>query len=97
MSAVKDGGPAFPGCGQVFTTDAHGRTNPQAAWGMEGAAGMSLRDWFAGMALQGMLAADSNLEAGETSWHHEDNRPTLCRKAYECADEMIRQREGVSA
>jgi hypothetical protein len=42
-----DGGPAFPGFGQIFTTDSQGRTGPQATWGMEGASGMSLRDYFA--------------------------------------------------
>ena len=46
MSETKDGGPAFPQWdGHAFTGD------PQQLQG-----GMSLRDWFAGMALQGLLA-----------------------------------------
>ena len=44
---IDDGGPAFPGFGSVFTTDAQGRTASQSMWGMQGAEGMSLRDYFA--------------------------------------------------
>lgn len=56
MSALNDGGPAFPGFGEIFTTDAAGQTGPQSLWGMHGGSGMSLRDWFAGQALAGWLA-----------------------------------------
>jgi len=46
--SIEDGGPAFP---RSETGDAEvGQID-------EGAPGMSLRDWFAGMALQGLLAA----------------------------------------
>jgi len=56
MSApINDGGPAFPNTGEIFIDGPQGR-QPQSAWGMEGDKGMSLRDWFAGQALAGMLA-----------------------------------------
>lgn len=57
--------------------------------------GMNLRDWFAGMALQGMLASESavavmmqiskekGLDAGEVT----------TRTAYIIADEMLKERK----
>lgn len=46
-----DGGPAFPVAG-------HTGENPElTAYGKLGHPGMSLRDWFAGMALQGYLGS----------------------------------------
>lgn len=47
MSKPYDGGPAFP-VADVYNKDGNGIT--------EGAHGMSLRDWFAGQALAGLLA-----------------------------------------
>ena len=52
--------------------------------------GMTLRDWFAGMALQGLLASPANNtlrgEAPETSFQ-------LSEMAYSTADAMIKERE----
>lgn len=73
MSEIKDGGSAFPGmeenaCGQ------------ETGWKQ----GMTLRQWFAGMALQGLLANPSpmlkNLDIPEL--------------AYEYADAMLRAGKG---
>jgi hypothetical protein len=50
MSAINDGGPAFPIPGAVNPSD----NGP--AWAQEPYSGMSLRDWFAGQALAGILA-----------------------------------------
>jgi hypothetical protein len=51
--------------------------------------GMSLRDWFAGMALQGMLSANAPAPPHMT----EDNVDQLMAKAaYEAADGMIKER-----
>lgn len=66
-----DGGPAFP------TKDAQGNIQP----------GMSLRDWFAGQALAGIMGnsrlitvlADSKID------------PAYC--AYDMADSMLAERE----
>ena len=70
MSAPKDGGSAFPGMKPAYQLQS----------------GMSLRDWFAGMALQGYFAAP--------------NTPHQCRcdyvadYVYEMADAMLAAREG---
>ena len=62
-----DGGPAFP-------------THPDSPASPAGYLGMSLRDWFAGMVLQGMLAGEM------TSAKHAE-------QAYAFADAMLTQRE----
>ena len=38
---------ALPGFGQIFTTDAQGRTGPQNLWGMEGAKGLTTLEYAA--------------------------------------------------
>ena len=43
--------------------------------------GMTLRDHFAGLAMQSLLIAD-----GSTNW------PQRAREAYEMADEMLKER-----
>jgi hypothetical protein len=82
MSAVKDGGAAFPG--PSFTQS--GLTNGHAM-------GMTLRDWFAGQALAGIIQVTS---AGL----HQPSKKHGCRvveaialDAYEMADAMIAARE----
>ena len=73
---IDDGGPAFP-CsvavapsGDVYGSDYFGGC-------------MSLRDWFAGQALAGMLANDSNQSAEGDA-----------RVAYLIADAMLAARKG---
>lgn len=44
-------------------------------------AGMSLRDWFAGQALVGLIALDMSIEQ-------------TAKCAYQAADEMIKRRKG---
>ena len=75
MSAKDDGGPAFPlaPCGTGDPRD-----------GMAGGSeGMTLRDWFAGMALQGIIAS------GRVCVDHAD----AARDAYCYADAMLAARE----
>jgi hypothetical protein len=69
MSMTNDGGPAFPSVGEGFG-------NPSYS-----APGMTLRDWFAGQALAGLLA-----HTGES----ERNRAVA---AYRYADAMLRARD----
>lgn len=64
------GGPAFP------WTDAPGK--------LETHSGMTLRDWFAGQALQGLLAGDT-----DDAWTSYD---PMVSRAYDLADRMLRQR-----
>lgn len=79
MSDIKnDGGLAFPFAYQGPTT------GPEVYYGM------TLRDWFAGMAMQGILASDMKL--------HVEGRPiertpnVIADAAYQQADAMIAER-----
>ena len=69
----QDGGPAFPGMWQ----DPHSGT-----WLWKD--GMALHQWYVGMALQGMLAAN---EQG-------DSPEDLAQRCYEIADALLAQRKG---
>lgn len=70
MSEIKDGGPAFPSHGTM------GEVNYQ---------GMSLRDWFAGMAMQGLLAAP----VGKVVDPARANETDIAREAFILAEAMI--------
>lgn len=75
-----DGGPAFP------VPDTH-HPDGQIQYG---ANGMSLRDWFAGQALAGMLSAFAKQASkGGPARFAEAN----CDTAYDIADAMLRARE----
>jgi hypothetical protein len=71
---INDGGPAFP---QQLPDAALERGTP----GMYGAAGMTLRDYFAATALQGQLACMVNQDP-----------ETRAKEAYRFADAMIAER-----
>lgn len=80
-----DGGPAFP---QPQGKDENGV--PYSAREIPGDSGMSLRDWFAGMALQGVIAK-----------HPTRYSPTgdpidmeIALGAYDYADAMLAARKG---
>ena len=80
MTKVDDGGPAFPGEKETRFGQ-HNDCNE----------GMSLRDWFAGQALVGLIAEHAHPTAGG-SWGHLEG---ISGKAFEFADEMLRaRREG---
>jgi hypothetical protein len=75
MSApINDGGPAFPVADTVHSTG-------HVQYGVNG---MTLRDYFAGQALMGILAAAN---FGST-------KDWIGQKAYEAADAMLAVREG---
>ncbi|MCK9549179.1 hypothetical protein [Aquamicrobium sp.] len=75
---IDDGGPAFP------TEQGH---CPDGTWNQSFEPGMSLRDWFAGQALAGMLT-------GQNVWHGDSPR-LIAVQAYEIADRMIAERAKV--
>lgn len=79
MDERHDGGAAFPAVGLPRHSD------------YENARGMSLRDWFAGQALAGLLAADParHIPNGITP---EEARRTLANEAYVIADAMLEER-----
>ncbi len=68
-----DGGPAFPHVNPNY--DGNWDMNPQRG-------GMSLRDWFAGQAMQGMLAGGVKPDSPED----------LAMGAYMAADAMLSER-----
>lgn len=69
---MKDGGPAFPVCIRIQGADDNS------------ARGMSLRDWFAGMAMQGYIAAGVPSDATYRD---------MAEKFYSAADAMLEVRE----
>lgn len=79
MSAVNDGGPAFPEhrAGPMYFAGPNGQPRPV----METVGGMSLRDWFAGQALAGMVP---------------DTAQNKALAAYAIADAMLAAREAKS-
>lgn len=87
-----DGGPAFPkpiGWNGLASNDEH-KCSPEAV-------GMSLRDWFAGQALQGLLScpeAEGDEQPKEVT-SGDDWFPYLSHRAYQFADSMLKAREVV--
>ncbi len=79
MSNYDDGGPAFPTDMRQFE---NGTWFDQI---VDGRSGMSLRDWFAGQALVGMLA--------HGKWPPQD----IPSQAYAAADAMLAERKNVDA
>ena len=69
MTDRKDGGPAFP--------------RPTASAFEQPNDGMSLRDWFAGRALTGLLMQDKQLKCFDE----------MATWAYQAADAMLAERE----
>ena len=81
MNNINDGGPAFP--------IAAGTGDPRD--GVYCQSGMSLRDWFAGMALQQFVD-----ERDFSVWQHEKSkeaRHEIAAAAYSIADAMLKARE----
>jgi len=83
MTELKDGGPAFPmPSGQEPRVDQVTHYNE----------GMSLRDWFAGLAMQGML---SNSEVGARGVSISGNPTSINVAAYMVADGMLDARKNI--
>lgn len=73
-----DYGAAFP-CQQLETQD--------GTWNQTYDPGMSLRDYFAAKAMQGMLAYPGDTMRG--SWHNNSAPHEVASAAYEYADAML--------
>lgn len=71
---INDGGPAFPRAVHDNYDIVNGKISPQE--------GMTLRDWFAGQAVAGLLSGN---------W--EMNSRDAASDAYDVADEMMKARE----
>lgn len=81
MTTKTDGGPAFPGK-RPFKYYSMGEHK-----GVETVPGMSMRDWFAGLALQGICASGPG-----RGW----SNALLAQEAYQLADAMLAARESKS-
>lgn len=79
MNTPKDGGPAFP----VLESE---------AWG-EPTRGMSLRDWFAGQAIQGLMANNDFLLRVDQELPNMSTREAIACYAYGVADCALAARE----
>ena len=87
---INDGGQAFPGC--VYNLSQYG--SEQVGEHTFRVPGMSLRDWFAGMAMQGILATgewDKFPEIGSGSIVAAANR-RIAKMSLELADAMLAAR-----
>lgn len=74
MRTFLTGGPAFP---QVDLKDSYGTLVPDRQ------SGMTLRDWFAGKAMQGLIACPMQPQSGPEMY---------ARDAYAVADAMLKER-----
>ena len=90
MSAINDGGPAFPIATEHVQTvaDKHGNTVAAVSRNLGTYPGMSLRDWFAGMAITmvGEQCGNDPLMHGETP------AEKYARQCYKMADAMLAAR-----
>jgi hypothetical protein len=79
--APDDGGPAYPQPNHVIDTD---RGREEARGWMQDSS-MSLRDWFAGQALNGLLSHVVGVKKGTPT--------AYARRAYDYADAMLAARK----
>jgi len=82
MADITNGGPAFP-----YGTRRYDGGNHYV--GTEYAQGMSLRDWFAGQALAGLMA---HPKCGMVGPGFEDRNNCAAREAYALADALLAER-----
>lgn len=82
---TNDGGPAFPTADSAENQNFPGIRNNHAS------PGMSLRDWFAGQALLGDLASQSEA-TGEWPNNNPDMDVKLAARCYRFADAMLAYR-----
>jgi hypothetical protein len=82
LGALGDGGPAFP---EVFTDHRWSDKHSDYMQDTYSAGGMTLRQWYAGLALQGLLAG-----------HCLGDLPSLARDAVKAADELLAAEGGAA-
>lgn len=89
MNPIDDGGPAFP-CPEDYTQEG------VAIYGPKNLQGMSLRDYFAAAALQGLLANPGGpIQAnGMAGWGWADcDQKNVVEAAFGIADDMLAARK----
>lgn len=87
---IDNGGPAFPV--PMFTREADGQPLSAADF-FNGGNGMTLRDWFAGMALSGLIGK-AYYAASQTDDPFTGISETLAVVSYGMADAMLAARKG---
>jgi len=98
MNRAKDGGPAFPTLGDEFIQSPHGGLEPKSAFGMEGAPGMSLKDYFMAHAPVTFEMAVQAYGASPNLCNDMERRcffAVWCLLRKEYAEQMLDEREGV--
>jgi hypothetical protein len=88
-----DGGPAFPGTKSVTATCPDSGRVQETYTIPHG--GMSLRDWFAGQALAGIIAtthADLKSDGVDVMYGETDDGGDVAHEAYAIADAMLAAR-----
>ena len=93
MSTANDGGPAFPIATHHVQSIANveGKTVATVSQELGTYPGMTLRDWFAGMALQGIVHAVSAAALHRSAQTPPDD--IMARWSYDYADSMLAARE----
>lgn len=82
MSKINDGGPAFPRVQQFVDTFGHMKQIND---------GMTLRDWFAGQALIGLMSYPGDETSG--NWHNNSSSQGVATRCYDLADAMLAARK----
>lgn len=81
---IEDGGPAFPGTPATQVPHPDGSDRKCVIFGESG---MSLRDWFAGQALAGLLACPS------ANFQNHCTVESAARNSFRFADAMLAERK----
>ena len=79
---MNDGGPAFPVMPPIETDGQSASGYPYPS------SGLSLRDWFAGMAMQGLIAASGKPDGNV---YYDDG--VITKSAFDMANAMLTARE----
>ncbi len=87
--ATNDGGPAFP----YSALQPDEKTRQLVGTIYADNQGMSLRDWFAGKAMQGILSNPTAMNVVEKELDILDQNPFIADLAYHIADAMLLQRK----
>jgi len=93
-----DGGPAFPITGGTITVHDPDRVGVLDMVTIDPHPGMTLRDWFAGMAMSAMISKQPSLSGGVAdlearSFRDAPHYPVVALACYRYADAMLKERE----
>lgn len=91
---MKNGKPQNPAAFPQSLVDNQGRIDASCDYGR---GGMSLRDWFAGLAMQRMCAGDGAIMVGNRDANYDEKKgnfaEVVASNAYDFADAMLAERD----